>query len=113
VQDIGICISSERRYAAVALFGSTIVDSTEKKLLHPSPGAAIGPMTGLRATFFRGVIVNTSLPAWGCRYLSCSENTQRMGKTTNSSLWPVCDRATVFVRRGDGHGMGICLEKRT
>ena len=37
----------------VVLVASSVVsyDSTEKKLLHPSPGAEIDPMTGLRATF--------------------------------------------------------------
>jgi len=31
-----------------------------------------------------------------------------MGKTTNPLLWPVCDRATFFIRRGDEHGMKNC-----
>ena len=38
------------------------------------------------------------------------ENTQRMGKTTNPWLWPVCDRATVFIHRGDERGMRNCPE---
>jgi len=35
-----------------------------------------------------------------------------MGKTTNPRLWPVCDRATVFIPRGVAPGMGICPDNR-
>jgi len=41
---------------------------------------------------------------------NCPENTQRMGKTTNLLLWPVCDRATIFTGRGAARGMNNCPE---
>ena len=35
----------------------------------------------------------------------CPEKEQRMGKTANPSLWPVCDRATIF--GGCSRGRGV------